>query len=669
MSDDTIAGELHTLFATHLFRVYTNPDVVGCEVAGALKNVMAIASGMADGLGTGDNTRAAVITRGLGELTRLGVAMGGHAITFSGLAGMGDLVATCISTQSRNRYVGEQLGKGRAIDDIIAEMSMVAEGVKTAAVVMELRPTAACSGGSTATSCTGWPARAEVPSQLDSRGGVLIGALARPDCALVGPSGDVDLDDGWVLDWWVGAEDRWHLPRHEASVRQHLVGSAPVVETAMHVPGGDVLHRAYVVHESDGDAVVVEIENRTAVPVAVALVARAVNPARARTVTASADALWVGGQPAVAFPRAPAQFADTARAGDIPEPVALAVFPLPHTASLRVVLPLGGADRGLAGWSRAIPGLPAPTQVAFGWRLQLRRGMRLEVPESPLAEAVDTSRAALLLADRGRDWRWMEALHPIVRTLDGWGRHEEAADLLRGATDTTASPGMLAALAHHLRLGGDPALVEDLLPAIASGVLRAGRSGNQSALRDAAIALELGGQPEAAASVSRRADRARSRRRPPQYDAEWKDLRRVPRQLVDAADFLDRMRDRLLREVEDAAEDGGPAVVLLPDLPPEWRSLNLEVHDAPTRYGRLSFALRWHGANPALLWELVPSRPGRDVVPVRLVCPAFDTGWSSWDPRGEVLLRSDGNRSTPPAADQGAQPAGGRPDEQGASFS
>jgi glycerol-3-phosphate dehydrogenase (NAD(P)+) len=138
MSDDTIAAELHRVFATRLFRVYTNPDVTGCEVAGALKNVMAIASGMADGLGTGDNTRAAVITRGLNELTRLGVAMGGEAITFSGLAGMGDLVATCISTQSRNRYVGEQLGKGRTIDEVIAEMSMVAEGVKTATVVHEL---------------------------------------------------------------------------------------------------------------------------------------------------------------------------------------------------------------------------------------------------------------------------------------------------------------------------------------------------------------------------------------------------------------------------------------------------------------------------------------------------------------------------------------------------
>ena len=100
--------------------------------------MIAIAAGMADGLGTGDNTRAAVITRGLAELTRLGVAMGGQPATFAGLAGMGDLLATCISTQSRNRHVGEQLGKGRSIDEIIAEMNMVAEGVKTARVVMEL---------------------------------------------------------------------------------------------------------------------------------------------------------------------------------------------------------------------------------------------------------------------------------------------------------------------------------------------------------------------------------------------------------------------------------------------------------------------------------------------------------------------------------------------------
>jgi len=137
-TDLTIAEKLQEVFSSSLFRVYTNTDVVGCEIAGALKNVIALAAGMADGLGTGDNTRAAVMTRGLAELTRLGVAMGGDPATFFGLAGMGDLLATCMSPQSRNRYVGEQLGRGRSLDEIIEEMNQVAEGVKSAKIVLEL---------------------------------------------------------------------------------------------------------------------------------------------------------------------------------------------------------------------------------------------------------------------------------------------------------------------------------------------------------------------------------------------------------------------------------------------------------------------------------------------------------------------------------------------------
>jgi glycerol-3-phosphate dehydrogenase (NAD(P)+) len=138
LADHDTAVELQQLFMTQTFRVYTNPDVVGCEIAGALKNVMAIAAGIADGLGYGDNTKAALLTRGLAELTRLGVALGGNPLTFAGLAGMGDLVATCTSTKSRNRTVGVELGKGRKIDDIVAEMNMVAEGVKSTAAVLEL---------------------------------------------------------------------------------------------------------------------------------------------------------------------------------------------------------------------------------------------------------------------------------------------------------------------------------------------------------------------------------------------------------------------------------------------------------------------------------------------------------------------------------------------------
>ena len=131
MEDSNVVTELQKLFSSGLFRVYSNTDVVGCELGGVLKNVIAIATGMGDGAGAGDNTRSAVITRGLAEISRLGTAMGGKISTFSGLAGMGDLIATCTSPQSRNRTVGFELGKGRHIDDIIAEMFMVAEGVKS----------------------------------------------------------------------------------------------------------------------------------------------------------------------------------------------------------------------------------------------------------------------------------------------------------------------------------------------------------------------------------------------------------------------------------------------------------------------------------------------------------------------------------------------------------
>jgi len=136
--DGNTATELQRVFMGRTLRVYTNPDVVGSEIAGAVKNVMAIASGMAVGKGFGDNTRATLITRALVEMTRLGVAMGGDARTFPGLAGLGDLIATCNSSQSRNHRVGFELGQGRSLDEITGEMNMVAEGVKSTSGVLQL---------------------------------------------------------------------------------------------------------------------------------------------------------------------------------------------------------------------------------------------------------------------------------------------------------------------------------------------------------------------------------------------------------------------------------------------------------------------------------------------------------------------------------------------------
>jgi glycerol-3-phosphate dehydrogenase (NAD(P)+) len=136
--DEGRARRLQDLFHASAFRCYTNTDVVGCELGGAFKNVIAIAAGIADGMGFGDNTKATVMTRGLAEMARFSVKFGAQPLTFLGLAGVGDLIATCASPQSRNHYVGIELGKGRKIDEIIGSMNMVAEGVKSCKPIFEL---------------------------------------------------------------------------------------------------------------------------------------------------------------------------------------------------------------------------------------------------------------------------------------------------------------------------------------------------------------------------------------------------------------------------------------------------------------------------------------------------------------------------------------------------
>ncbi|MDD3117411.1 MAG: NAD(P)-dependent glycerol-3-phosphate dehydrogenase [Victivallaceae bacterium] len=137
--ENALAEEVQELFMNHYFRVYTSSDCTGVELGGALKNVMAIAAGIIDGMKLGDNPKAAMMTRGIAEMSRLGVALGGEAQTFSGLSGIGDLIVTCCSGHSRNRHVGEELGRGLKIDEITSAMGMVvAEGVKTTRSTREL---------------------------------------------------------------------------------------------------------------------------------------------------------------------------------------------------------------------------------------------------------------------------------------------------------------------------------------------------------------------------------------------------------------------------------------------------------------------------------------------------------------------------------------------------
>ena len=132
------ARAVQKLFSNETLRIYVNADIKGVELGGSIKNVIAIAAGIVDGIGYGDNTKAALLTRGLSEISRLGAAMGGSVTTFSGLSGIGDLMVTCFSKYSRNRFIGEKIGKGKSLTEILKEMSMVAEGVSTAATVYQL---------------------------------------------------------------------------------------------------------------------------------------------------------------------------------------------------------------------------------------------------------------------------------------------------------------------------------------------------------------------------------------------------------------------------------------------------------------------------------------------------------------------------------------------------
>ncbi len=136
--DIKLAKEVQNIFMTNRFRVYTNTDVTGVELGASVKNVIAIAAGICDGLGFGNNSKSALITRGLAEITRLGVAMGGQRDTFSGLTGLGDLITTCVSPYGRNRSVGEQIAKGKKLSQLLEEMDQVAEGILTTKSVYKL---------------------------------------------------------------------------------------------------------------------------------------------------------------------------------------------------------------------------------------------------------------------------------------------------------------------------------------------------------------------------------------------------------------------------------------------------------------------------------------------------------------------------------------------------
>jgi hypothetical protein len=370
-------------------------------------------------------------------------------------------------------------------------------------------------------------------TNMTHRNWTAVGNLDSPWEAIVDPRGLVTpWFDGWSLDWWVGADDRWHLPSREVGVRQRLVAEAPVVETAMQVPGGDVIQRVYAVRtsstEGGGELVIAEVQNATRVPVALALAVRPYNPEGLSVIERlglhDGTTVTVDGRIAMLLPRAPSRMAaSTFHDGDsagivmsgaagerwrgtVRDPAGLAqaafVYPLAHGTSLRVAMPLvperrtrrrGEARRRVADAPALPKALPPAEAVARGWQSQSARGLRLVLPDDRLAAAVDANRRFLLLLHDGDEITpgpstyhrfWFRDAAYLLGALDRYGYHAEVAQVLGSypgrqhadgfffsqRKEWDANGAALHALVRHWRVARDVALVEPMVGSIAKGV-------------------------------------------------------------------------------------------------------------------------------------------------------------------------------------------------------
>ncbi|MEA3077108.1 MAG: hypothetical protein QOF60_2016 [Actinomycetota bacterium] len=597
------------------------------------------------------------------------------------------------------------------------------------------------------------------PTNVTKRNWTVVGTVASTEKGIVDPRGLLTpWPGGWSLDWWIGADDRWHVPSREAAVRQTLVDDTPVVETVMRVPSGDAVHRVYAVPGDDGPLAIIEISNRSPTPFAVALAVRPYNPeglsAVERIGLRDDTTVTVDGRPALLLPKRPQRMAaSTFRDGDsasivmsgaagdsFPDDLrcdaglaqAAFLFPLAHTATLRVAVPL---DRSRRAPSVPEP-LPASDAVVRGWKAQTdSRGLRLVLPEGRLASAVEANRRYLLLFHEGDDVVRGPFAY-LLAALDRFGFAAESGEVVRHL-GTRRSGAALWAMAEHWRLTGS---LDDIdLEAVAKGVHsierhRHAKRGRKDegvysddfwslrGLLDGAALLRAGGHDKLADEADRWAEGLRTdlfRSIAPvakrlgviaSLVACW------PLGLLDAGDprmaaTVDLIRERYcvgpaffqgtglgtyltlqLAAVELLAGDarclerlawfldsatptytwpaaihprldggcagdghdgwaaaeflsfvrallvrevGASGLALCSMLPAEWQGQNLEVHDAPTHHGLLSFAVRWHGDRPALLWDL---RLREGAPPVTLTAPGLDPSWSTTEAKGETLL-------------------------------
>ena len=453
------------------------------------------------------------------------------------------------------------------------------------------------------------PVVAESPTD-----GLLLGDLAGAVAAVDDHGRVVALDGTWVLEWGVGADDRWHVAHEEVAVRQRRLDDAPVPSTAMRVPGGDVVHRIAAVSDGRGRALVVEIENASAAAVAATMVVRAAGTIevdegglRGAGITVTTDRALGGTTAVVDDPWAAAFVGPGVRAHRVeasPTGGGALVVPLPHRQQVRFTVLLDGEVPS------SVAGIDS---VASGWRALTAAAATIDTPDAALNEAWRRVVPDLVVAAGHPDPR---VAGEVAAPLDQAGLFDEA-DRARATVVLHAEVGELA--------GGDAAVA---LLALASRDLRVGES---SGLADLAGPLaELAGH-DLTADVLRVVAQALDSDAPEAAD----DARRLA---VDAPSGWPATTSRVARgaatvlgAVVGPVEVGG--LTLFPSVPQGWLGGQVDVRGLVTHVGRISASVRWHGERPALLWE---REGGPDTVRLRL--PGYDPTWSSDERSGEALL-------------------------------
>jgi hypothetical protein len=517
---------------------------------------------------------------------------------------------------------------------------------------------------------------------------VILGTLGSSHRATAVAGSVLRLPFGIEVAWWIGADDRWHIPDQEITIRHSLVGAAPVLRTAVRVPGGDAVATVAAMRQGQRDLAVLDIANESPSPFAIAFVLRGPG---VRDAVLDGSTLRIGGRPILTIGRVPQFVCSVAPGGDLlgalrdrqavkpsDGPVSVdrggaegnscevaVLVPVAHRSRIRAAI-LIGADTAVAeAGSPVVSALKDPSTSAAGWSVHVQRAPGLHVPDAAIHDRMAGLAASLLLAAdavRVHDVDLpVQSISLIARALDRLGFFAESERLIASFDDRQGGRGdigngerlldsvidtanAVVAIADHVRFSGDAVAGEAMAPVVAGGLEFIQRNVKRcdvgpwtSVFRCGASMLERADEPRAAAAAMKEWVRLGSH-----WPVPIPALPPLPA-VSAGADLLPSDPMRLAAEavttIDGIVGIGSDDVIdILPAFPKEWLGQSLDVRNVATPAGSLSFAIRWHGARPALLWEVAPGHVVTASEPV-LVSSTLDPVWSGRGRTGEALLQ------------------------------